>query len=474
MKRELIASTIFNLSFFFVTAIICIICIPLLFLPQSWFIGAIKFWIHIVTILEKNILGLTYEVRGLENLPKTGSYLVAAKHQSAYETFKLHILFDNPAIILKKELLRIPLWGMYLKKSDVISIDRKTPERALISIEEGAHRVVKQGRPIIIFPQGTRVRPEQSTLDKPYKPGIARIQDTTNLPIIPLALNSGIFWPRSGWLKSSGTIIFEFLSPIEPGKSRKDLMSELEKKIENESSRLMNEAQINAAEGQKNKKSALLWLGILFILSVLYSLTWFKIADDIKNNYIKNIQKISYIQNTDIPVISGFPGKINLDVLKQTIQTDEGTLKIQNLHAEGWPIPFTPIKLKGDQLTFHHIKWKVPLVLEDMQALFTYKNDVIDIISSSVKYGDSTGAIKGKIDTSQKSIQIFDLMMTIENHQNLLGTLAKKEIIKPHIALFIGAGFATLMDKDNIVRVPITQRGRTLYAGPLPVAFLPE
>ncbi len=517
MKREWIASTVFNLAFFCVTATLCIAYIPLLLLPREWFVSAVKFWIRVITALEKNILGLTYEVRGAENLPKTGSYLIAAKHQSAYETFKLHLLFDNPAIILKKELLRIPIWGMYLKKSDVIAIDRSTPEKALKSIEDGAVRVTEQGRPIVIFPQGTRVRPEQTTMDKPYKPGIARIQETTGLPIVPLTLNSGAFWPRSGWLKSSGTVVFEFLEPIEPGKDRKALMKELEKKIEGESSRLMNEAQISAAEGIKTRKPALAFLIAALILFGGYSALWFKVAEEVKNSYITQIQKVATIKNTGIPVISGYPGKINLDVLQQIIHTDEGSLKVQVIHAESWPFLFSPValikgllsKMEFDSIqhsvrtdeavlnvekihnkswssllspveittgpvTVKHFRWKNPLILDGTKARFTYKDSVVNIKYSAVRQGDFTASLTGRVDLKQKPVAVIDVNVAIQNHQILLNNLAENGIIEPRIALFTGAGFAALSDADGVVRVPITQRGRTLYAGPLPVASLPE
>ncbi|MCK6418207.1 MAG: 1-acyl-sn-glycerol-3-phosphate acyltransferase [Alphaproteobacteria bacterium] len=192
--------------------------------------------------MEKYILGLDYEVRGAHHLPKQGAYIVAAKHQSQYETFKLHFLFPDPAIVLKKELIAIPLFGWYLKKTDVIAIDRSTPDAAIQSIQDGARRMQEQGRQIVIFPQGTRVAPEQTSQERPYKIGIARIQEATNLPIIPLAMNAGIFWPKRGFFKSRGKVIFEFLEPIAPGMDRSLLMKTLDEQIESKSKALMAEA----------------------------------------------------------------------------------------------------------------------------------------------------------------------------------------------------------------------------------------
>ena len=192
--------------------------------------------------LERFLLGLHYEVRGKEHLPESGSYIVAMKHQSEYETLKLHVLFDDPAIILKQELLKIPLWGWYLQKSDVIAIDRSSPENAIASIQEGARRVKEQGRPIAIFPQGTRVAPGVGADVKPYKIGVARVQEATDLPIIPVAMNAGLFWPRDGFWKSGGSVVFEIFPPIPAGLERSELLQKLENTIEPASQRLMDEA----------------------------------------------------------------------------------------------------------------------------------------------------------------------------------------------------------------------------------------
>lgn len=217
MKKYWLRSTLFNLAFYIVTLIACIICLPTLFMPRGVFMAVVHGWVWCVHVLERLIMNLHFEIRGLEHLPPDGTpYIVAAKHQSPYETFKLHTLFGDPAIILKQELLKIPLWGAYLKKSDVIAIDRTTPELAISSIQDGARRMKAQGRPIIIFPQGTRVRIDETVQHKPYKVGVARLQEATDLPILPMALNTGYFWPRSGWLRRPGRVVFEFLPPLHP------------------------------------------------------------------------------------------------------------------------------------------------------------------------------------------------------------------------------------------------------------------
>ncbi len=238
-------SVLFNISFYIFTAFICLVFLPVLFLPRHLILAVTHFYVAGVHFLEKHIIGLTFEIRGLEHLPKDGTYLVAAKHQSAYETLKLYHLFGDPTIVLKQELMRIPIFGTFLKKLDVIAIDRRNKEQSINSIIEGAKRMKKQNRPIVIFPQGTRVPVDVTSKDKPYKGGITKMYRHANIPIIPMALNSGLFWGRNSFIKKPGKIIFEFLPIIESGLPNKDVMSMLESQLETKSRSLMLEAQKN-------------------------------------------------------------------------------------------------------------------------------------------------------------------------------------------------------------------------------------
>lgn len=236
-------STLFNIMMYGVTAVMCILCLPGLLLPPQKRMAIVRLFVGTVYLLERTILGLDYEVRGAENLPASGSYIVAAKHQSAYETMKLHILWDNPAVVLKQELLRIPLWGRYLAMIGPIAIDRSSGKESMTQILEGAQRVKNEGRPMVIFPQGTRVGVDVTTAEKPYRIGVARMQEATGLPIVPLALNTGVFWPKHKWRKQRGTVIFEFLPPIAPGRPAKEVLAEIETLLERESARLRDEAR---------------------------------------------------------------------------------------------------------------------------------------------------------------------------------------------------------------------------------------
>jgi len=239
-----IRSLLFNILFYGLTGLACILCLPGLLLPRGGAFVIICSFVRSVHFLEKYVLGLDYEVRGLEHLPQNGSYIVAAKHQSAYETLKLHILFDFPAVILKQELLNIPLWGWFLKRSEPIAIDRSKGQQASQQIIEGAQKIEAQNRPIIIFPQGTRVHPWQTPAQKPYKSGVARIYKNTNMPIVPLALNSGLFWPRNSWTKRPGKVIFSFLPAIETGEDPDTIMKRLETTIETETLKLEQESRV--------------------------------------------------------------------------------------------------------------------------------------------------------------------------------------------------------------------------------------
>jgi 1-acyl-sn-glycerol-3-phosphate acyltransferase len=191
-----------------------------------------------ITLIEKYILGLRLEIKGMENLPAKGPYIIAAKHQSAYETLKLPYMksLGYPAIILKKELTLIPIYGWYFRGMGQIAIDRGSAMEALDSIVRGCKNKLDSGRSVIIFPQGTRTA---IGAHKPYKAGIAKVYRDVNAPIVPMALNSGLFWGRNAFFKKSGTVTFEFLPVIPAGLPPLQMMEQLEKAIEGATDRLV-------------------------------------------------------------------------------------------------------------------------------------------------------------------------------------------------------------------------------------------
>ncbi|HTJ64515.1 MAG TPA: lysophospholipid acyltransferase family protein [Alphaproteobacteria bacterium] len=228
-------SAAFTLIFPVWTGICCIVLAFGPLLPRKGALRLAFFWVDTVAWIERNVLGLNYRVIGEENRPRRGSFIVAAKHQSTYETMKLHPILGDPAIVLKKELLRIPIWGRYLRKTGMIPIDRGAGRRAIDSMLTASLAAKSEGRPIVIFPQGTRVPAGQK---RSYKSGVVALYSELDLPIVPLALNSGIFWPKKG-LKHGGTVTFSFLPPIEPGLEPEAALAVLEQRLEAETNRLV-------------------------------------------------------------------------------------------------------------------------------------------------------------------------------------------------------------------------------------------
>jgi 1-acyl-sn-glycerol-3-phosphate acyltransferase len=227
-------SLAFNAALYGTTAVMCCLLVWTLLLPRGGMLWVVHLWLYQVAWIEKHIGGITYRVIGQSYVPK-GSCIIAAKHQSAWETFKLHMLFGDPAIVLKKELLDVPVWGWYLRRSGMIPIDRGGRGKALSVMMQAAHRAVDAGRKIVIFPQGTRVAPG---VVKPYKSGIAALYQDLNVPVVPMALNSGLFWPKNGFMKKPGTIIIEFLPPIPSGLPREAMMTRLKEDLEVASEKL--------------------------------------------------------------------------------------------------------------------------------------------------------------------------------------------------------------------------------------------
>ncbi|MDX9689903.1 MAG: 1-acyl-sn-glycerol-3-phosphate acyltransferase [Proteobacteria bacterium] len=232
-----VRSLIFNFVFLFWTLVPTILFIWVIFLPHDKLIRVIRFWQSSVTFFERTIIGLDYRVIGWENVPE-GACIIAAKHQSAWETCKLNVLFYDPSIVLKKELMRVPVWGWYAKASGLIPVDRKGGAKALALMMKAAQRSVAQGRKIVIFPQGTRVKPGQH---KPYKVGVAALYQELNVPIVPMAVNSGLFWPKNSFIKKPGVATIEFLPAIPAGLSRSAVMRRLEDALETASNRLATE-----------------------------------------------------------------------------------------------------------------------------------------------------------------------------------------------------------------------------------------
>jgi 1-acyl-sn-glycerol-3-phosphate acyltransferase len=236
-------SLAFNLGFWCWTIALAIIGMPLLLLPRRFIIGYARFWMLGTQAMLRTLVGLDYEVRGREHLPRQPAIL-ALKHQSAWETLVLLLVIDDPAIALKRELTMIPVFGWYTLRAGMIRIDRGSGARALRSMVEGGRAALRRGSQIVIFPEGTRVAPGAH---RPYHPGVAALYLQLDVPVVPVALNSGLFWPRRSFAKRPGRIAIEFLPPIVPGLDRRAFMLELERRLEGASTRLADEGRAQLA-----------------------------------------------------------------------------------------------------------------------------------------------------------------------------------------------------------------------------------
>ena len=225
----LLRSLLFNIFLYFGIVSVFIIAIPALFLPSKITLIFGKFLGHYVVFVIKVFLRTKVEFKGINNIPKNEKYFVASAHQSMFETFALQSVLDYPVFILKKELLKIPLFGLYLKKIKSIEITRDTTTKENLSFFDKVASIIKnETRPLLIFPQGTRVKPEEKV---PFKKGVGRIYEALNIACVPIALNSGKVWPKNSFIKYPGKITVSFLEPIKPGLSRDEFINNLEIKI---------------------------------------------------------------------------------------------------------------------------------------------------------------------------------------------------------------------------------------------------
>jgi 1-acyl-sn-glycerol-3-phosphate acyltransferase len=239
-----VRSLLFNLCLWPWTLLMLLAALPWLAAPPRLMLAHSKVWMQGVQLLLSRIIGLDYEVRGREH--QNAVAIFAFKHQSAWETLAIHLLLPGAAIALKRELTQIPLFGWCLMHSGMIRIDREGGARALRGLIEDGRAALARGAPIAIFPEGTRVAPGEH---RPYHPGVAALYRHLDCAVVPVALNSGVFWGRRSFVKRPGRIVVEFLPPIAPGLERKDFMIELERRLEPATERLVAEArrQIGAA-----------------------------------------------------------------------------------------------------------------------------------------------------------------------------------------------------------------------------------
>ncbi len=236
---NLVRSVVFNVLFYLNTLFWLLVGIPTFVMPYHAIIWVAKSWGRVNLVLLRVVVGLDCEVRGREKIPP-GALIVASKHQSAWETFALLPLFDNPTFILKRELQWLPVFGWLTIKGRMVPVDRKKGSQALAAMAERARIELNDGRQLIIFPEGTR-RPAGA--EPRYRYGVAHLYAAGGVPCLPVALNSGVFWPRRRSLHlRPGTVVVEILDPIEPGLDKDAFLARLQDTIEVATARLIAEA----------------------------------------------------------------------------------------------------------------------------------------------------------------------------------------------------------------------------------------
>ncbi len=233
----LLRSLFFIAVFYLMSALTCLVMVPLLPMPRRFVARALRIWGGAVTWLLQMICGVRVEVRGLEHRP-TGPALIAAKHQGMFDIFGQLPVLPDACFILKKELMLIPFFGWYCAKDRMIVVDRDGHSAALKKLVRDARNRMKEDRQLVIFPEGTRSAPGEPT---EYKPGVAALYRELDLPCSLLALNTGVHWPRKGFKIYPGTIVFEYLPPIPAGLKRAEFMREMQTRIDTASNALLAE-----------------------------------------------------------------------------------------------------------------------------------------------------------------------------------------------------------------------------------------
>jgi 1-acyl-sn-glycerol-3-phosphate acyltransferase len=442
--------------------------------------------------MERWILGLRYVVQGTEHLPTNGGYIVAAKHQSAYETLKLPLLFARPVVVVKHELLQIPFWGWYAAKAGMIGIRRGRPREAMPQMIAGVRAALALGRTVVIFPQGTRVAVTDTPVDKPYKRGIYQLYRETGATVVPLALNSGLFWSRNAIIKRGGVVTFQFLAPLPPGLPEEAFMAQLETVA-------LAEAASTAPLVPRTYRTLNWIFGILAGMIILYTAAWFGgaaiIAQQLADTWARPGPGISL--SNPPPRLTGFPGPYRA-TWSGSIQSRDTTLHLPDLQIIFWPIPGTDLQIDipqglrmqsprlrqvpGETVTIDQfgatvqIPWVFPPVwtkaevqkLHDQQVIYRLPYFFIKGLRSSEQTVDVDGE-NGVLFYDQTLQPQGSMTVTVTGLQNIAGELTGR--IKDPLARSIAKGaLGSLMGQqqgqtDGTLRQTLTLRdGLAIYS----------
>jgi len=222
-----VRSGVYFAAFMTWTVVAGFFCLPAL-LSQKWSMAVAKMWVRGIMFLARTIAGIDCEVTGKSHLPD-GASIVAAQHQSSFETYRLYLELDRPTFVLKRELLSIPIVGWFMKRVGMIGIDRSAGASSMRKMIRDSQAALDAGRQIIVFPEGTRAAPGEVI---PYRPGIAALYAHCSEPVLPVALNSGYFWGRSRVLKIPGVIQVQFLPPLAEGMNKQEMLADLRARID--------------------------------------------------------------------------------------------------------------------------------------------------------------------------------------------------------------------------------------------------
>lgn len=247
---QIVRSLVFVLWLYGLMFILGLAALPLLLGPRPWIMGVIHLWVRLVLWGLRTIVGQRVEVRGLQYRP-AGAAIVAAKHLSMLDTIAPFEVLSDPCFVLKKELMKLPIYGWFAAKTDMIPVNRGGGSQAVRELSAAAQDRLRHARQILIFPEGTRKEPGA---EPHYKGGVAALYRDLELPCTPMATNSGLFWPAHGFVRRPGVVVFEFLEPIPPGLVRAAFMRELEERIETASNRLLAEAGFEVPERPRRSK----------------------------------------------------------------------------------------------------------------------------------------------------------------------------------------------------------------------------
>ena len=232
----MIRNILFNTFFFFGIFLILIVFIPSLLMPNKVILFGGKMFGYWSKICLRLFLSTKIIIKGSDKIIKEENFFIASSHQSMFETFYLQTIFNSPIFVLKNELLQMPVFGWYLKKIGSISVTRnKISKENLGLIDRIKNSIKKTSRPVIIFPQATRVLPDEKI---PFKKGVGRIYSEIGIKCQPVAINSGYVWPKKGPLQPNKNITISILDPIEPGMTSNEFVQNIEKKIYSELDRL--------------------------------------------------------------------------------------------------------------------------------------------------------------------------------------------------------------------------------------------